>query len=112
MPLVICATLSTIACFVGGCGGSPSVDASRFPPRQPGCEITTYPEAPTVQTENIGTVQSTCDTSISDEDCTRTLKDEACKLGGDVIWGIEGPMPAAGKKRFSGRAAHTKATGK
>jgi hypothetical protein len=62
-----------------------------------------------MQTDNIGSVNATCGDDVSNDDCLRTLKDNACKLGGDVVWGVE-PVPEIknGKKHFSGRAAHTK----
>lgn len=81
----------------------------KYPAREPGCEVQVFPEGPTDQTENIGPVQASCDESISDADCLRTLKDEACKLGGDTIWGVsDPPMKQSGKKKFFGRAAHQK----
>jgi hypothetical protein len=89
------------------CGGS-SKSATAYPERKPGCEVSIYRDAPTVQTDNIGTVTATCDGDLSDDDCLRELKDQACKLGGDVLWGVPAsPTLAAGKKKLSGRAAHT-----
>ena len=86
------------------CGGAPS----KFPARPEGCEVKTFSDAPRIQTENIGTVSSACDESVPDESCLRQLKDEACKLGGDVVWGVpDKPKLENGKKRYSGRAAHT-----
>ena len=70
--------------------------------------ISTAP--PGVMSDNIGPVTATCSTDVSDEDCLRTLKDQVCKLGGDLAWGVS-PTPESvnGKKRFAGRAAHTQA---
>ncbi len=86
------------------CGGAPS----KFPARPEGCDVKTFADAPRVQTENIGTVSSVCDESVTDESCLRQLKDETCKLGGDVVWGVpDKPKLENGKKRYSGRAAHT-----
>lgn len=68
-----------------------------------------YPEAPSEQTDNIGPVSASCDETVSDDDCLRTLKDQACKLGADIVWGVEpNPTVEGGKKKFSGRAAHTR----
>lgn len=68
-----------------------------------------FQETPTVQTDNIGPVSASCDQIVSNEDCLRTLKDEACKLGANVVWGVEpNPTMQLGKKKFFGRAAHTK----
>lgn len=103
---------ASAALFLGlvavGCSKTPDVP-SKYPARQPGCEIQTFPEAPSYQTENIGTVTASCDETISDADCMRTLKDQACKLGADTIWGVDDkPVMDLGKKKMSGRAAHQK----
>ena len=43
------------------------------------------------------------------DDCLRTLKDEVCKLGGDVVWEVPTePILRNGKLEWSGRAAHSK----
>jgi len=94
--------------LVSACS-SPPKEPTKYPPRQPGCEIQVFPENPTYQTDNIGPVSSSCDESISDADCLRTLKDEACKLGADTVWGVnDNPTKQLGKKKFFGRAAHQK----
>ncbi len=63
--------------------------------------------------DNIGPVTATCAEDIKDDDCLRTLKDQACKLGGDIVWGVDDvPSRALGKKKVAGRAAHTKPVGK
>lgn len=89
------------------CASSPP-PPSKYPPRQPGCEIQIFADSPSYQTDNIGPVQARCDESISDDECVRTLKDEACKLGADTIWGVNEPTKEAGKKKYFGRAAHQK----
>lgn len=98
----------SLAVAVLACGSTPK-DPGRYPPRPEGCDVTVYPDAPTVATDNIGSVQARCGDDISDADCLRTLKDQACKLGADVVWGVpEKPSLELGKKKLSGRAAHTK----
>ena len=92
------------------CSSEPKKDA-KYPARQPGCEVQVFPEdhVPTYKTDNIGPVQASCDDSIPDADCMRTLKDEACKLGADTLWGVnDNPTKQLGKKKFFGRAAHQK----
>jgi len=38
----------------------------------------------------------------------RELKDQVCKLGGDVVWGVEPePEHVDGRWKYHGRAAHT-----
>lgn len=63
-------------------------------------------------TENIGPVSATCDENTSDTDCLRVLADEACKLGGDVVWGVGGLSRPPGKRVIAGRAAHSSSVGK
>ena len=95
-------------CALVACASEPKAP-SKYPARQPGCEIQTFPEEPSYQTDNIGPVQASCDESISDAECLRELKDQACKLGADTVWGVnDPPTREAGKKRYSGRAAHQK----
>jgi hypothetical protein len=72
--------------------------------------VQVFNDVPPMQTANIGPVSATCDERISNDECMRTLKDQACKLGADVVWGVtDNPTPQNGKKRLFGRAAHTKA---
>jgi hypothetical protein len=63
-------------------------------------------------TENIGPVVATCPETDSRDDCVRELQDQVCRLGGDVLWQLEGPSPVATSngtgQRMRGRAAHTK----
>jgi hypothetical protein len=87
-----------MACGSGG--------PSKYPAQKAGCEVQTFEEGPTVKTDNIGTVTARCDDFVPDEECLRTLKDEACKLGADVVWGIgDKPRMDLGKKVWNGRAA-------
>lgn len=89
--------------------GAPSEVPSKYPPQKPGCEVRIFPDRPSYPTDNIGPVSSSCDESISDADCLRTLMDEACKLGADTVWGVsDKPELKLGKKRFYGRSAHQK----
>lgn len=106
-PCVVALLFSSgLAC--AACGSEPK-NPGKYPPRQAGCEIQTFPEEPSYQTDNIGPVQASCDESISDAECLRELMDQACKLGADTVWGMgDGPTMQTGKKRFSGRAAHQK----
>jgi hypothetical protein len=104
LPFVIL----TFAAF--GCA-SPPEKPSQYPTRPEGCDVKIYPEAPpaSMPTDNIGPVTATCAENVTKDDCLRTLKDQACKLGGDIVWGVPNePSNVAGKQRFEGRAAHTK----
>jgi hypothetical protein len=96
-----------VGLVVAGCPSPPPQDP-RYPARQPGCDIKIFTEIPPMPTDNIGPVSATCAENVTDADCMRTLKDEACKLGADLIWGID-EGNKVGKKYLSGRSAHTKA---
>ncbi len=106
MKYLFLSSISILAII--GCGGdSPR---SRYPEREPGCAVTLYHGAPLGRTVNIGPVYASCDQDVSDADCLRTLEDQVCKLGGDLVWGVdETPKLDLGKKKWNGRAAHTRA---
>ena len=98
-----------LACALVACGGSGN--GSKWPSRADGCTVQVFQNAPTTQTENIGPVTSSCDdqSPTSKTDCLRELQDQVCKLGGDVVWGVDPePEHVDGKWKYSGRAAHTK----
>lgn len=98
--------LTSLAALAVACSSTPP---GKFPARPEGCDVQLFHETPTTPTENIGSVSATCGDDVSDDDCARTLKDQVCKLGGDVVWGVEDkPTMKLGKKHLSGRAAHTK----
>ncbi|MDB4947255.1 MAG: hypothetical protein JWP97_6789 [Labilithrix sp.] len=105
--LLLTVTLAT------ACGGSTSAGGTKWAARKEGCDVAISNDAPGVPSDNIGTVNATCASDVSDEDCLRTLKDQVCRLGGDLAWGVEpAPRMINGKKQFSGRAAHSRAPGK
>ena len=109
--LVACAFGAALAFGAAGCGG-PGQEG-QYPSRPEGCDVKVFHEAPGVMTDNIGPVTATCAADIKDEDCMRTLKDQACKLGGDIVWGVsDAPSNVQGKKQLAGRAAHSKTAGK
>jgi len=96
--------LVLVACGGGGGGNS------KYPSRSSGCDVTVFQQSPTGKTENIGPVSSSCDDQAptSKDDCLRELKDQVCKLGGDVVWGVEAePEHVDGRWKYHGRAAHT-----
>ena len=100
---------SLVTAALVACGGSPAGDP-RYPARQPGCDVKLFHDTPTMPTDNIGSVTARCGEDVSEGDCLRQLLDETCKLGGDVVWGVDDkPKMEIGKNVWRGRAAHTKA---
>ncbi len=95
------------AVSVVACGGGER--ESRYPKRAEGCDVALYRDTPPGRTVNIGPVHAACDESVAEGDCVRTLKDAVCHLGGDVVWGVDGPtLKPDGKNHWEGRAAHTR----
>jgi len=116
MPRILVATV--LLALAPACAGS-SPEASHatrvrpdYPSQPRGCAIRVYEDAAPTHTVNIGTVTAMCTESDSRDTCLRELEDQACLLGADVLWQIEGPTPeamASGMgQRMRGRAAHTK----
>lgn len=105
---VVVAVAVGCALAVAACGGA-KAEGSKYPALPRGCAVSVFPEAPDAPTENIGTVNANCNEIVSDADCLQTLKDEVCKLGGNVVWGVpNAPKMDIGRKTYSGRAARTK----
>ena len=99
---LLCSACSTTLVH---CGGE-KVDP-RFPPRPEGCAVEVFHAgAPNKPSDNIGTVNASCTDLVSNDDCLRQLKDQVCKIGGDLVWGVEtAPVVRDGRKTLSGRAA-------
>jgi hypothetical protein len=76
--------------------------------REPGCAVQLFEDAPSIPTENLGTVRASCGGDDSKEACVRELENQVCSLGGDVLWQVEGPSREGDRQRMSGRAAHTR----
>jgi hypothetical protein len=101
-------SLAAVVLFVLAACGSPRPVDARFPPRPEGCPVQIFENTPPMPTENLGTVRSRCATDVSHEDCLRELKDQACRLGGDVVWGVsDAPRVVGDKNEWDGRAVHT-----
>ncbi len=102
--LALCIALATCS----GCGGSPAKGDALFPPRPEGCPVHLFHDTPDIPTTNIGPVRARCGLDVADADCLRTLEDQVCKLGGDVVWGVaDKPETSGDKNTWQGRAAHT-----
>ena len=91
------------------CGGAPRpAVVGGFTPRPDGCAVKLFHEAPTEPTTNIGPVHASCAADVADSDCLRTLMDQVCKLGGDVVWGVaDQPRVWGDRNMWEGRAAHS-----
>jgi hypothetical protein len=81
-------------------------------PRERGCAVRVFADAPPIASENVGPVTALCSSDDSKDACLRELEDQVCKLGGDVLWQVDGPAlistPEGNQQRMRGRAAHSK----
>ncbi len=83
-----------VACAGGG-------DA-RYPAREAGCPVRSFPGGPSMPVDDLGTVTVECAVAS----CERQLLDAVCKRGGDVAWGMaDNPLNAA---RLTAHAAHSR----
>jgi hypothetical protein len=92
------------------CGGTYQAPDPRYPTRPAGCEVEVFNDDATTPVDTIGLnpIRISCSVSRSNDECVRMLKDEACKLGGDVITGVPAqPVPMGDARRLWGRVAHT-----
>jgi hypothetical protein len=71
-----------------------------------------FVDAPPMKTENVGPVTALCAADDAKDVCLRELEDQVCRLGGDVVWQVDGPTPEStsngNRQRMRGRAAHTR----
>ncbi len=106
------ATTVAVVALVAACGpaepksGKIRVPNDKYTAQPKGCAVQIFDGAPTVATQDIGIVRAHCQNIVSEDDCVRELKDQACELGANVIWGVTADGRA--DRRPSGRAAHTK----
>ena len=85
-----------------GCGGSPP-DA-RYPTRQAGCAVKSFPGASELPVDELGTVTVGC--VSGNASCQRQLLDAVCRRGGDVAWGVADS--ALDATTMVAHAAHTR----
>jgi len=99
-----------VAMMLACCGGAaPLASDARYPARPEGCAVKVFHGSPSMPAYNIGAVHARCAFDVSDADCLRTLEDQVCKLGGDIVWGVPDKPGVFGEKNvWDARAAHTK----
>jgi hypothetical protein len=88
------------------CGGG-NDHHSNYPPKPKGCAVQEFMDEPTIPVHKIGGVSAICGRSVTPEDCTRTLEDEVCKLGGDVLSQVHS-SDLDDKTQMTGRAGKAK----
>jgi hypothetical protein len=106
-------TASFALLLLAACGSTAKTDP-RYPPRPEGCDVKVYnTRAVDVPFDNIGHADAICGSDIGVDSCMAELKNQACKLGGDLVYDVpRDPLtPTPDKIQFTGRVAHTRAAG-
>ena len=96
---------------LAACGGSAKTD-SRYPERPKGCAVQVFHgKVAGIKYDDIGRVDAICGTDLGEAACIAELKDQTCKLGGDIVYDVpdDPEKPSPDKVKFTGRAAHTRA---
>jgi hypothetical protein len=110
----ITARLAVLAvCAIAACGGASKTDP-RYPPRPEGCDVKVFRgKVAGITYDDIGHVDSICGADVGPEACLVELKNQTCKLGGDLVYDVpdEPDKPAPDKIKYTGRAAHTRMGG-
>ena len=92
------------------CAGSKI--ARRYPRRPAGCKLAIYnapiPEA--VAWDDIGVIEVGCYLDDSEVTCLHRLRTEACRMGGDMVYGVpkRALRPTERAMVFRGMVAHTR----
>jgi hypothetical protein len=105
--------LLLIALAAASCGGGTKSDP-RYPPRAAGCDVKVFHgKVAGITYDDIGHVDAICGTDVGPEGCLAELKNQTCKLGGDIVYDVpdEPNRPAPDKISYTGRVAHTRGGG-
>jgi hypothetical protein len=111
MKIVISTLFVAVLLALASCGGGPKTDP-RYPPQPAGCPVQLFRgKIKSMPYDDIGGVDAICGTDIGVEECLKELKNQTCKLGGDLVYDVpdEPSKPSPDKVRFTGRVAHTRA---
>jgi hypothetical protein len=103
--MTIVGAVALAATTQAACGGS-APDA-RYPARDDGCAVRSYPGQASIPVDDLGTVRIECAGGGS---CERRLMDLVCRRGGDVVWGMADNALTA--TTLVGHAAHSKRAAK
>jgi hypothetical protein len=99
--------------LLAACGGNAKFDP-HYPPRPAGCDVKVFHgKVAGIVYDDIGRVDSICSNDMGRDQCVTELKNQTCKLGGDIVYDVpdEPEKPAPDKMRYTGRVAHTRIAG-
>ncbi|HKQ69583.1 MAG TPA: hypothetical protein VJT73_09600 [Polyangiaceae bacterium] len=95
---------------IAACGGA-APESARYPPRPAGCDVKLFRgKVSGLSYDDIGHADAICSSDVGVEECTKELFNQACKLGGDIVYDVpsEPDKPSPDKIRVIGRVAHTR----
>ena len=106
---LVCAALSH------GCASNEAAPDARYPRRAPGCELAIYhtPVPGVVAWDDLGVAEAYCNVGGAVADCMRSLKAEACRMGGDLLYNVPRTprRPRYHVMQLIGQVAHTRSRG-
>jgi hypothetical protein len=100
LTVLVCMAAPCVACVLFEPGG-------RYHARDPSCVVKTLASAPAGPFVDLGIVWVDCWTGDTAA-CEEQLRDEVCRRGGDVVWGVGDAAPSTSK--LSAHVARTRAT--
>jgi hypothetical protein len=106
------ASAALVALSLAACAGRAKTDP-RYPPRPDGCDVKMFHgKVEGVLYDDIGHVDAICSIDMAGNPCVVELKNQACKLGGDLLYDVpyEAEKPSPDKLRLTGRVAHSRAS--
>jgi hypothetical protein len=109
-----CRLVVLAAAFVfaaaAACSGPGSGAKPQYPRRKPGCPLTVYHGLPTGPWDDIGVAEVGCYIDESEAFCLARLRNEACRMGGDIIYNVpRKPLrPMERAKIYRAVVAHSK----
>jgi len=110
--LVSSATVIALALAAWTCATTPNPNAAKYPPRGRRCAIHVYntPAPGVKEWDDLGVARVECPLDVGRVQCMARLREEACKMGGDLLYDVpkRGSRPGEQAMVFMGHVAHTR----
>src|ERR1041384_3537450 len=73
------------------------LSATKYPAKPVGCPVEVFPSTtPGGKWEDLATIESQCSNLVGRKGCVEELKQETCKLGGDVVYDFKDGLLKSG----------------